>query len=219
MRISAIIHIAKQYLLLSIPIVFIIISTFLFFYFLIYKKIMKGSKKLNKTRILIWSVFLIYIVIVLGATLINRAPNSSNNYINTYVFETYMSIWYGYSSFEFRNLILNILMFIPFGFMLPLLFKKCEKFYITYFLIFGMSLFIEISQLVSKRGLFEVNDLINNTLGGVIGYGFVMVLLLFASKDKNVKKRKLFSVVCYQIPMLLSLICFTYIFINRGFVI
>lgn len=180
---------------------------------------MKGSKKLNKTRILIWSVFLIYIVIVLGATLINRAPNSSNNYINTYVFETYMSIWYGYSSFEFRNLILNILMFIPFGFMLPLLFKKCEKFYITYFLIFGMSLFIEISQLVSKRGLFEVNDLINNTLGGVIGYGFVMVLLLFASKDKNVKKRKLFSVVCYQIPMLLSLICFTYIFINRGFVI
>lgn len=219
MRISAIIHIAKQYLLLSIPIVFIIISTFLFFYFLIYKKIMKGSKKLNKTRILIWSVFLIYIVIVLGATLINRAPNSSNNYINTYVFETYMSIWYGYSSFEFRNLILNILMFIPFGFMLPLLFKKCEKFYITYFLIFGMSLFIEISQLVSKRGLFEVNDLINNTLGGVIGYGFVMVLLLFASKDKNVKKHKLFSVVCYQIPMLLSLICFTYIFINRGFVI
>lgn len=219
MRISAIIHIAKQYLLLSIPIVFIIISTFLFFYFLIYKKIMKGSKKLNKTRILIWSVFLIYIVIVLGATLINRAPNSSNNYINTYVFETYMSIWYGYSSFEFRNLILNILMFIPFGFMLPLLFKKCEKFYITYFLIFGMSLFIEISQLVSKRGLFELNDLINNTLGGVIGYGFVMVLLLFASKDKNVKKRKLFSVVCYQIPMVLSLICFTYIFINRGFVI
>ena len=59
-------------MLLGIIGVFILISAFLIGYFLIYKKLMKGTKKLKISKILLWTIFIIYIIIVMGATLVDR---------------------------------------------------------------------------------------------------------------------------------------------------
>ena len=61
----------------------------------------------------------------------------------------------------------NIIWFIPFGFLAPLLWKTGRK-AILYTL--GLSFLIEVLQYLFGTGVTEVEDLILNTLGGAIGY-------------------------------------------------
>lgn len=215
MRIASIIHMAREYFLLGLFSVSIGISIFLTIYFLIYKKIMKGTKKLKASKILLWGIFLIYTVIVLGATFIHRTPVMYEN-INLHIFSSYIKVWNRFSLLELRNIIFNILMFLPLGFVLPLLFKKCEKFYITYFLGLCMTISIEVLQLISKRGIFEIDDIINNTLGCMIGYGIIMIFLLFSKRNKKSLVNKVLIIVCYQIPVIITIISFSAIFNNMA---
>jgi glycopeptide antibiotics resistance protein len=70
----------------------------------------------------------------------------------------------------FLNIFGNVLAFMPFGFFLPVIWVRTRHWYITVLLSFAMSLLVETMQLVGKVGSFDVDDLILNTLGGVIGY-------------------------------------------------
>lgn len=67
------------------------------------------------------------------------------------------------------NLFGNVLIFVPFGFMEPLASKK-SSFWAT--LIDGclVSLSVEIFQLITKVGRFDVDDLMLNTTGVALGY-------------------------------------------------
>lgn len=73
----------------------------------------------------------------------------------------------------YRDLILNIVCFIPVGLLVGLL---SEKYRWAKALLVGLlvSLTIEFSQLIWHRGVFDVNDLFNNALDAVIG-GFIAV--------------------------------------------
>ena len=68
----------------------------------------------------------------------------------------------------YKDLILNIVSFIPVGLLVGLL---LEKHRLTKALLVGLlvSLTIEFSQLIWHRGVFDVNDLFNNVLGALIG--------------------------------------------------
>lgn len=68
------------------------------------------------------------------------------------------------------NLFGNVLAFVPFGFMIPIISWKNRKFIRILGLTFLLSLFIECIQLLFRVGSFDVDDLILNTLGGVIGF-------------------------------------------------
>ena len=68
------------------------------------------------------------------------------------------------------NLFGNVLAFIPFGVMVPIVRRKNRKFLRVLGMTFLLSLFIECIQLIFRVGSFDVDDLILNTLGGVIGY-------------------------------------------------
>ena len=68
------------------------------------------------------------------------------------------------------NIFGNIIGFIPFGYILPIISKRRRKFAVIGLLSFQLSLSIEVLQLVLKVGSFDVDDLILNTLGGLIGY-------------------------------------------------
>ncbi len=83
------------------------------------------------------------------------------------------------------NFIGNIILFIPVGVLFPLTRDehRCVK---TGFVALCFSIIIEIIQLVSHRGYFEVDDLILNTLGAVMGYGIYRVVMkLFTKNDLN----------------------------------
>ena len=68
-----------------------------------------------------------------------------------------------------EDLFLNIILFIPFGFLLPYIAPKL-KFKTIFLMGFACSCTIEIIQLIAKWGCCDIDDVINNTLGTCIGY-------------------------------------------------
>lgn len=70
----------------------------------------------------------------------------------------------------FLNIFGNVLAFMPFGFFLPMIWKRTDRLFLTAVSSFLMSLCIETVQLVSRVGSFDVDDLLLNTIGGVLGF-------------------------------------------------
>ena len=70
---------------------------------------------------------------------------------------------------SYANLFGNVLIFIPFGFFMPMA-SRYRSFFLTLFYSFGVSFFVECFQLVTRVGSFDVDDMLLNTFGGVIGY-------------------------------------------------
>ncbi len=76
----------------------------------------------------------------------------------------------------FRQIVLNVVMTIPFGFLFPLTRNRTAKLGRTVFYCFLMSLGIEVLQpLLNGFRSSDVTDLITNVTGGVLGYGFYMI--------------------------------------------
>ncbi len=73
------------------------------------------------------------------------------------------------------NIAGNVLAFMPLGFLLPLIADKKLKLWSVTLIAFGLSLGIELTQLVTRVGSCDVDDLILNTIGGVVGYGCYVI--------------------------------------------
>lgn len=89
----------------------------------------------------------------------------------------------------FTNLFGNVIIFMPFGFFMPMA-SKYRSFLATTFSSFGLSLCVETFQLVTKVGSFDVDDLLLNTIGGVAGYLVFVICAAIRRKHDNKKKRK-----------------------------
>lgn len=114
------------------------------------------SKASNK-RLLI-----LYIAVILYLTLLNR--DVSHKRINLNFFWSYRFLFHDeYLRLEILN---NILLFIPLGIILAQIYPTWKTIFIPFFLSIG----IELIQYVSARGLLEVDDVISNSLGGLIGW-------------------------------------------------
>ncbi len=84
------------------------------------------------------------------------------------------------------NLAGNVIGFMPFGFLLPLLSEKERRLLMIVLLTFELSLVVEVLQLFTGRGSFDVDDLMLNTLGGALGYGCYCV---FARLSRSGSRR------------------------------
>lgn len=81
--------------------------------------------------------------------------------------------------------ILNIIMFMPLGFLLPLLWKQYEKITGTVMAGAGFSLLIEIGQLFNRRKT-DIDDLLMNVIGTVLGFTICFVFRkVFHKKHKE----------------------------------
>lgn len=81
------------------------------------------------------------------------------------------------------NLAGNVAAFIPFGIFFPMIRIRSTGMTNTVIAAFAFSMLIETIQLVTRLGVFDVDDLILNTLGGLFGY-----LLYAAGKSKRRRK-------------------------------
>lgn len=69
------------------------------------------------------------------------------------------------------NLWGNVLGFMPLGFVLPVFSRRCRKYwYNTGFAAYLLSWLIEMAQLFLRAGSCDVDDILLNTLGGLLGY-------------------------------------------------
>ena len=73
---------------------------------------------------------------------------------------------------DLKNSILNIALFVPLGCFLPILWSRFRKPIPVVIFGFGLSLFIELLQMLTFRAT-DVNDLITNVLGTAFGYFMV----------------------------------------------
>lgn len=74
----------------------------------------------------------------------------------------------------FRQVLLNVIMTMPFGFLFPLTRDRRARFGATVFSCFLLSLGIELLQPFFDRSS-DVTDLITNVIGGALGYGLYVV--------------------------------------------
>ena len=96
---------------------------------------------------------------------------------------------------DFKNTILNIILFIPLGIMLPFLWKKYDTLRETLFFGFLMSLAIELLQILTYRAT-DINDLIANTIGAVLGYFvFRIISCIIPSVTKFATRKNEITVV------------------------
>ena len=64
------------------------------------------------------------------------------------------------------NIVGNVVCFMPFGFILPIITRLGERWLNTLLLSFLLTLSIETIQLVFRVGSFDVDDMFLNTVGG-----------------------------------------------------
>lgn len=75
------------------------------------------------------------------------------------------------------NLLGNVLIFVPFGMMIPFLSNHFKKFWSVLLLTFELTVLIELIQLVTRVGSCDVDDILLNTIGGILGYiGYVIAV-------------------------------------------
>ncbi len=116
---------------------------------------------------------------IIRLTLLWRIPhiNFRPEYF-MYNFRPFDWIWNEYSmgfGGMIEQLILNVLMFLPFGLLLPLAIKKMRKMWLTLIGIFGTTVSIEFMQLFLERSC-DIDDVIMNFTGGFLGYLIFMLL-------------------------------------------
>ncbi|WP_313133858.1 VanZ family protein [Anaerocolumna sp.] len=144
--------------------------------------------KSNKRYLFLKSTLYIYICFVLYFTLmpfiipiplINFNMSSAN--INLVPFNDFLQ---GHGG-AMREFVLNIVMMIPFGIMVPFIFEKKFLTSVKYALCFSLT--IELLQIFSYGGSrsFDTTDLISNTIGGIAGYCLYLIFCPLATSVIN----------------------------------
>ncbi len=114
-----------------------------------------------------------------GFNIVKNGIHETNLIPFKVLFETYKEVFVnGYINYFLINFLGNVILFIPFGLIIPLLWKTSTK--KTILIGFCSSLFIEICQLFLTRGT-DIDDLILNTTGVLLG------ILVFKFLQKNCK--------------------------------
>lgn len=93
----------------------------------------------------------------------------------------------GYFLRGFNNIIGNIFVFAPFGYFVPLLYKKCQKAKIVILAGFCVSLVLEICQYVLYLGSADIDDIILNLLGVILGFLFFKIVKRITDKKQTVR--------------------------------
>lgn len=83
------------------------------------------------------------------------------------------------------NLLGNIVAFIPFGALIRWVLNRRVRWYEAILYTFMFSLGIEVIQLITRVGSFDVDDIILNTIGGYIGFIVYYILLLINRRSER----------------------------------
>ena len=128
------------------------------------------GQSISRKEILCGLALSIYLVLLLGGTVLNR--KIGEEYMAEWVpFWSYYDLISEWSKPMAVQMIYNVLVFIPWGILLPEIVSVARKFRSVVLSTVGISFVIEAAQLVFRLGLFEFDDVFHNTLGAVIGYG------------------------------------------------
>ena len=122
----------------------------------------------------------VYLIFTFYLTVVSRASSSKDS-IRTEWLEGHKSIHDVYPNSENY---LNIFLFVPIGCLVGIVVRKYRLIYAVLVGLF-VSETIECAQLIWQRGTFDVNDLMNNTIGALIGGLIAVIVMSFYKGQKG----------------------------------
>lgn len=126
--------------------------------------IVKNHVKIVLYRELLYLVFIIYVLCLFYVVTFQDVSYSSSNFIP---FREMFRYHFG-SNLFIKNVLGNIIMFIPFGFFVGYI-LKLKKITSALLIILLVSSSIEITQLMIGR-VFDIDDILLNLIGGLVGF-------------------------------------------------
>ncbi len=152
----------KDILLTTWPIVFVSLVVLISFRL---SYVYKNKVKIVLHNEILLLIFAFYVLILFQiVTLSDQSVSSSSNFIPFKEIMRYKL----FSNLFVKNVIGNVLLFLPYGFFVGKFFSVKSKF-LTFFLLLLASVSIEGTQLLIGR-VFDVDDILLNVIGGIIGY-------------------------------------------------
>ena len=149
---------------------------------LIFQMCNKNQRRLwTKSRIFFIFVFIVYVIATVQIAYFSREPGSRNS-LDLVLFSTW-----GDDPLSRSYVVENVIMFLPLGILVPVIWKSMRHFHKCLFLSLICTVGIETMQLVTKRGYCQIDDVVMNTLGGMIGYGMFWLIYKVHSKIKGKK--------------------------------
>ena len=133
-------------------------------------------------RVILYFLLAGYLFVLFCVTLLRRMDGWRE--ISFHPFRAWREAWNDFSFKSWANVLLNVGLFVPAGFLMPVLWEKMRKWYRTVPAALGLSLIVELVQLALARGVCDIDDLIANTLGGILGFFLAMALLGLKNKER-----------------------------------
>ena len=137
---------------------------------------------MKKTKSVFYWLFAAYVLLMLwllfgqrmGVTPPGTYWDQVSSRINLIPLQTITEFWNnlhgGGQSHAFINLAGNVVMFVPLGFFIPCVFRKADSFRHSMLYALITIVCVEIIQLVTLLGSLDVDDILLNMIGVVIGY-------------------------------------------------
>lgn len=147
--------------------------------------VMCFRRRIRPSQLLFGWLLILYLYLMFGSTVFSRVPTAASQ-ANLNLFWEYKSMLAQHSWYLAKQIFLNIAMLMPVGFLFPLA-RGRRCFWQTLLFGFACSLSIEVMQYIFHCGLFEFDDIFNNTLGTFVGY---MIYRIFIPKRAVSRKRR-----------------------------
>ena len=147
--------------------------------------LIKNKVKFKFYKEILMLGFIMYVIALFEVVTFQDVSWSSSNFIP---FKEMLRYEFGTKLF-FKNVVGNMLMFIPFGFFTSY-FLKLKKFYSIFLLTLLTSITIETTQLLIGR-VFDIDDIFLNIIGGLFGY-FIFKIIY---KIKFLKKDFIYNII------------------------
>ena len=161
--------------------------------------------------VVVWAGFVLYALFLLKLLLFSRPPGSEHS-INLIPFASISDYLFSGSSvvkrFAAANVIGNIVAFVPLGAFLPLV-RRRTGIWTNLLVVVCVSVGVEIVQGAFGLGASDIDDVILNTLGGLIGILFFTLLRLL------LRRRSRVIAVMAALSLLTAPILYYFLFVVR----
>lgn len=178
------------YLVMVLPVIAVASAILYLPFWLIHKKRYGKQpfiRHLAKYGFVGFLLSLIYATLLIG---MDFTYDGTYHFLNLIPFvwlkDTYLMGWQR----MMEQLLMNVLMLVPFGFLLPVISASMRRCWKTVLLTAGLILVIEMIQYFIGRSA-DIDDLIMNTTGGLIGYG------IYCLCNYWFRGRKLWQKACF----------------------
>lgn len=160
--------------------------------------------EINKTNKLTNILFVIYLIAVFEIIVFKlELPFRNIGYLRNINLIPFNESLIVNGKIDFSEIIMNMVIFMPLGIYVEIIFSKwstAKKFSI----FFIISLICEVLQFIFAVGASDITDIINNTLGGIIGFLiFKVIVKIFNNRDKAHKVVNVIAVIGTVLMILL----------------